>query len=151
MAAGLTVEIKRLAELRAFFEQQFAGSLELDGERRLIADGALSAAGVTLDLIELLEQAGPYGSAHPTPTFVLPAHRIVYADPAGSDHIRCTLAGADGTKLKAIAFRAIGTNLGELLLGERKVPLHIAGRLSVDDWNGKRQPSFQIEDAAEVL
>ena len=57
---------------------------------------------------------------------------------------------SDGTKLKAIAFRALGTDLGELLLSERNHPIHLAGRLVVDEWGAKRVPSLQIEDAAII-
>jgi single-stranded-DNA-specific exonuclease len=78
------------------------------------------------------------------------AHRVVYADPVGTDHIRCTLEGSDRTRIKAIAFRAMNTELGELLLTERSFPLHIAGRLSIDDFGAKRVPSIQIEDVAVV-
>ena len=81
---------------------------------------------------------------------MLPAHRVVYADSAGSDHVRLTLASSDGTGIKAIAFRALGTDLGELLLSERQHPLHIAGRLVVDDWGSERVPSLHIEDVARV-
>jgi single-stranded-DNA-specific exonuclease len=82
--------------------------------------------------------------------FVFPAHRVTYADRVGNDHVRCTLVASDGTKLKAIAFRALGTELGELLLSERNHPVHIAGRLVVDEWGAKRVPSLQIEDAAVI-
>ena len=98
----------------------------------------------------MLEQAGPYGTGNPAPMFAFPAHRVVYADQAGSDHIRCTLASEDGKRIKAIAFRAMGTELGELLLSERQFPLHIAGRLTIDDWSGTRVPSIHIEDAAQI-
>ena len=151
MAAGLTLEIAKLAELRSFLEEKLADAVSNVAENSLQIDGALTASGATLDLIELLDQAGPYGSAHPAPVFAFPAHKVVYADPAGSDHIRCTLASADGTRIKAIAFRAMGTELGELLLTERKLPLHIAGRLTIDEWGAKRVPSLQIEDVAAVL
>jgi len=151
MAAGLTVEIAKLAAFRDFLGETLASSVSGVAENLLPIDGALSATGATLDLIELLEQAGPYGSAHPSPMFAFPAHRVVYADPVGSDHIRCTLAAPDGTRIKAIAFRAMGTELGELLLSERKLPLHIAGRLNIDEWGAKRVPSIQIEDVAGVL
>ena len=151
MAAGLTIEIAKLAELRNFLEEKLSSAVANAAENSLKIDGALSASGATLDLIELLEQSGPYGSAHPAPVFAFPAHKVVYADPAGSDHIRCTLASADGTRIKAIAFRAIGTELGELLLTERKLPLHFAGRLTIDEWGSKRVPSLQIEDIAHVL
>ncbi|WP_119391653.1 single-stranded-DNA-specific exonuclease RecJ [Taklimakanibacter lacteus] len=150
MAAGLTIERSRLGDFRAFLETELAYSLKLSGERYLDIDGALTASGATLDLIELVEQAGPYGAGNPAPVFVLPAHRVVYADSAGSDHVRLTLASADGTRIKAIAFRALGTDLGELLLTERQHPLHVAGRLVVDDWGRERVPSLHVEDVAHV-
>jgi single-stranded-DNA-specific exonuclease len=150
MAAGLTVELARLADLRSFFETKLAHATELSAMRKLEFDGALSAGGANLDLIELLDQAGPYGAGNPAPLFALPAHRVVYADRAGNDHVRCTLAGSDGTRIKAVAFRALGSDLGEMLLSERQHPLHLAGRLTVDDWNGGRTPCFHIEDIAAV-
>lgn len=150
MAAGLTLEVARLGDFRGFMEQRLAEDVARVAERALQIDGALSAGGATLDLIELLEQAGPYGTGHPAPVFAFPAHRVVYADAAGTDHIRLTLAADDGRRIKAIAFRAIGTDLGELLLTERKFPLHVAGRLTIDDWSGSRVPSIHIEDAARV-
>jgi single-stranded-DNA-specific exonuclease len=148
MAAGLTLEVARLGDLRHFIDDHLATAVAENRISSLMVDGALSAGGATLDLIELLEQAGPYGSANPSPMFVFPAHRVAYADRAGTDHVRCTLVAADGTRLKAIAFRALGTELGELLLSERQHPIHVAGRLVADEWGPKRVPSLQIEDAA---
>jgi single-stranded-DNA-specific exonuclease len=150
MAAGLTVRRERLGDLRAFLEERLAPQVAAAQDRALPIDAALTAGAATLELIELLEQAGPYGTAHPAPVFAFPAHRVRYADPAGGDHIRCTLEGSDGKKLKAIAFRAMGTELGELLLSERQMPLHIAGRLTIDDWSGARVPCLHVEDAARV-
>jgi single-stranded-DNA-specific exonuclease len=150
MAAGLTVEVARLGDLRGFLEERLAPQVAAAAQRFLAIDGALTAGGASLDLIELLEQAGPYGQGHPAPLFAFPAHRVVYADQAGSDHIRLTLAAEDGRRIKAVAFRAMGTELGEALLSERKFPLHIAGRLTVDDWNGSRAASIHIEDAARL-
>jgi single-stranded-DNA-specific exonuclease len=150
MAAGLTVRRERLGDLRAFLEERLAPQVAAAQDRALSIDAALTAGAATLELIELLEQAGPYGTAHPAPVFAFPAHRVLYADPAGGDHIRCTLAASDGKKLKAVAFRAMGTELGELLLSERQMPLHIAGRLTIDDWSGTRVPCLHVEDAARV-
>ncbi len=150
MAAGLTVAIEKLGALRQFLDEKLSAEVESLRDPSLSVDGALTASGATLDLIELLEQAGPYGSAHPSPMFVFPAHKVIYADQAGTDHVRCTLVASDGTKLKAIAFRALGTELGELLLSERNHPIHVAGRLVADEWGAKRVPSLQIEDAAVI-
>lgn len=150
MAAGLTVETARLGDLRGFLEERLGPQVAAAQDRALAIDAALTAGAATLELIELLEQAGPYGTAHPSPVFAFPAHRVLYADRAGGDHIRCTLASSDGKRLKAIAFRAMGTELGELLLSERQLPLHVAGRLTIDDWSGARVPCLHIEDAARV-
>ena len=150
MAAGLTVETARLGDLRGFLEERLGPQVAAAQDRALSIDAALTAGAATLELIELLEQAGPYGTAHPSPVFAFPAHRVLYADRAGGDHIRCTIAAADGKKLKAVAFRAMGTELGELLLSEKQLPLHVAGRLTIDDWSGARVPCLHIEDAARV-
>ncbi|MFM8747944.1 MAG: single-stranded-DNA-specific exonuclease RecJ [Aestuariivirga sp.] len=150
MAAGLTLRTERLADLRGFLEDRLRDEVRAADDRALAIDAALSAGAATLELIELLEQAGPYGAGHPAPVFAFPAHRVVYADAAGNDHIRCTIAAADGKRLKAVAFRAMGSALGELLLSERQMPLHIAGRLTIDDWSGSRTPSLHIEDVARV-
>ena len=150
MAAGLTIATSKLADLRQFLEDQLSAQVEAARDDALLVDGALTATAATLDLIELLEQAGPYGSAHPSRCLYFRPTVSFYADAAGTDHIRCTIAASDGTRMKAIAFRAMGTELGELLLSERQFPLHIAGRLVADEWGAKRQPSLQIEDAAPV-
>jgi single-stranded-DNA-specific exonuclease len=151
MAAGLTVERAKLGRLRGFLEERLAGAAAGAGaSAALDIDGALTASGATLDLVELLERAGPYGSGNPAPVFAFPAHRVLYADLAGHDHVRCTLVHADGTRLRAVAFRALSTPLGETLLKERQRPLHVAGRLAVDDFNGRRGAQLMIDDVAEI-
>ena len=151
MAAGLTVEHGKINALRAFLEdwiQQRAPAL--GGPPSLALDGSLSAGGASLELLELVERAGPYGSGNPEPRFVFPAHRVVYPATAGRSHVRCRLVAGDGSRIEAIAFRALGTPLGEFLLSERSAPAHVAGRLVVNDWGGPRRPQLLIDDAAPL-
>lgn len=149
MAAGLTVKKDNLGALRAFMEDALSATAsKAISDAALEVDGALTAGGATLELIDLLEKAGPYGAGNPQPVFAFPAHRIAYADIAGTDHVRCQLVAGDGQRLKAIAFRSIGTELGETLLSERQMPLHIAGRLAANDWGGSRSPQLLIDDVA---
>jgi single-stranded-DNA-specific exonuclease len=151
MAAGLTVERSRLAELRAFLGERLAAeTASAPASRPLDIDGAMTAAGATVPLIEMIERAGPYGAGNPAPVFAFPAHRVVYADLAGTEHVRLTLENEAGTRLKAIAFRALNTPLGEALLSERGRPVHVAGRLAIDTWNGGRTTQLMVDDAAEV-
>jgi single-stranded-DNA-specific exonuclease len=151
MAAGLTVALDKLGALRAFLESHFEDRVAGARLRNVIEiDGAISARGASLELVELLERAGPYGSGNPSPVFAFPAHRVVYGDGAGAGHVRCALLGGDGARLTAVAMRSLGTPLGEVLLSERQLPLHVAGRLVADDWNGARKVQLMIDDVAEV-
>jgi single-stranded-DNA-specific exonuclease len=74
--------------------------------------------------------------------------RVVRADEVGRGHVRCILSGADGARLKGIAFRALGGALGAALLRRGGPPLHLAGRLDLNSWNGRESVQLIIEDAA---
>jgi single-stranded-DNA-specific exonuclease len=110
-------------------------------------DGALSAGGAGVDLIEELERAGPFGNGNPAPVFAFPAHRVAFADRAGNGHVRVTLSSGAGM-LRGIAFRAADAPLGQALLAARGAPLHVAGTLCIDHWGGSARPQLRILDAA---
>lgn len=149
MAAGITVERAKLGELRAFFEERAAVDVfRLQGQESLAIDGALAAEGATLALLDALERAGPFGAGHVAPVFALPRHRLVDARAVGTNHIRADLQSESGGRIQAIAFRAVDTALGEFLFKNRGKPVHVAGSLSGNHWNGNRTVQFRIVDAA---
>lgn len=151
MAAGITVERGKLGALRAFFEENAAAMVgELRGNESLEIDGALSAAGATVALHDLMERAGPYGSGHPQPVLVLPHHRLTDAREVGSGHVRVTLVSADGSRINAMAFRAVGSPLGDFLFKNLGQTIHVAGNLSLNHWNGSTTTQFRILDAARA-
>lgn len=153
MAAGFEIEEEHLPAFSLFLEQRMEQIEEGDLLPLLEVDGLLQSQAASRDLCSLLEQLGPFGSANPQPVFALPDVQVLYADPVGQGpqlHLRCQLAGSDGKRLKAIAFRAAGTPLGNLLLQSRGQRLHLAGTIKPDDWNGRKEVQFIIEDAAPV-
>jgi single-stranded-DNA-specific exonuclease len=150
MAAGFTVEAGKLDSLRDFLadhiDRQLGGEIP---QPALSLDAALAPAGATVELLDALEKLGPFGAGNARPRFALPDARIVSADIVGTDHVRCIVTGADGSsRLKAIAFRTAGTPLGEALLNARGTPMHLAGTLRIDEWQGRREPQLFIDDAA---
>ena len=72
---------------------------------------------------------------------------LAYADVVGEKHVRMKLVGPDGTRLDAIAFRSVGTALGEGLLKARGSRVHVAGALRMDHWNGRARVQLLVEDA----
>lgn len=151
MAAGLTLARENLDQLTEFLTARAAKVDASDDADTLKLDGVLDVGGVTRELYELLQQAGPFGSGNPAPRFAIAAARIQWADVVGENHIRCTLVGPGKTRLKAISFRSVGTPLGDALLGAGGSPLHLAGRLDADDWRGRHGVQLNIEDAAQVV
>ena len=150
MAAGLTVRRERLSALRAFFEERARDAVEaLTADAELKIDGALNASGATLDLIDRLEAAGPYGSGHPQPIFAVPDHKLRDARVIGAGgHVKVTLESAEGAHLDGIAFRAADKPLGEALLSARGRRLSIAGALSGDYFQGRRRVQIRIVDSS---
>ena len=151
MAAGLTVDHAKLGALSAFFADALSGAAQRLAARATLAmDGALVPSAVTDSLMELIERAGPYGQGNPQPRFVFPAHRVKFAKPVGTAHIRCVLEAGDGSRLDAVAFRAAGQPLGDLLIeASGGMPVHVAGQLKRDTWGGRNRIELQIEDAAD--
>jgi single-stranded-DNA-specific exonuclease len=149
MAAGITLKKDALAAFRAFLEDALAASVEVARrESGLAIDGAVSAGGVNLALVEMLARAGPYGAGNPEPTLALPAHTLSYADVVGESHIRARFKSGDGKIVNAIAFRAVGKPLGQALLDNRGRPMHAAGHLAIDRWQGEERVQMRLTDVA---
>jgi single-stranded-DNA-specific exonuclease len=148
MAAGFTVTADNIAPLRDFIAER-AGARGADGLAPVLkVDAVLSARGASVEIAQLIERLGPFGSGNPEPRLVIPDLRILRADVVGENHVRAILGGADGTRLKAIAFRSLEGDLGPALLGMKDAPLHMAGHLRVDSWQGRTGVQFLIDDAA---
>jgi single-stranded-DNA-specific exonuclease len=97
----------------------------------------------------MLEKAGPYGQGHPQPVFAFPGHQIRYPKLVGSGgHVSFSISAGDGAQLRAIAFRAAETPLGDLLLNAGGKPVHIAGTLNADFWQGSKRVQLRVMDAS---
>jgi single-stranded-DNA-specific exonuclease len=149
MAAGVTLRKDALGAFRAFLERMLADRVaEVRRERALLVDGAISAGGADVALVEMLARAGPFGAGNPEPLFALPAHLLVHADPAGEHHIRARFKAGDGRSINAIAFRAAAGPLGKALRDNRGRALHAAGWLAIDRWQGEPRVQLRLVDVA---
>ncbi len=152
MAAGLTINAAMLERFSDFLEEQLAGKIaSASGSARLLVDALVAPRGLTPELIERMESAGPYGMGWPAPRLATGPVRIVRCDVVGSTHVRAIAAGDDGASFKAMAFRSIDTPLGQALLGApRDRRFWLAGRVKIDSWNGNHAAEMHIDDLAAV-
>jgi single-stranded-DNA-specific exonuclease len=138
-----------LPAFRAYLEETLAASVaQARRESALLIDGALSAAAATPDFVTSLEGAGPFGAGNPEPVFVFPSHTVAFAEPVGAGHVRLRLKSGDGTFLPGIAFRAGDQLLGRMLIEHRGRPLHVAGSLAIDRWQGGERVQLRVSDVA---
>ncbi len=152
MAAGLTVmrdqlepAMTRLSELLA---KQGAGQ---GGPADLKLDGALMPGAATVDLIEQVEKAGPFGAGAPAPRYALPDLQVRFAKRVGETHLKLSLSDGMSGGLDAIAFGAFDGPLGDRLSNHGGARFHFAGRLEVNTWGGRQSVQLRLEDAAEAV
>lgn len=149
MAAGITILESKVSEFLVWLENKISKAVDdLRTDKSITIDGMISASGATKDLVDLIDQAGPFGSGNPTPIFALPSHRLVDVREVGNGHLSMTLMNSDGTRIKAIAFRSVGTALGDFLTGNLGQTIHVAGNLNLNYWNGSVSTQLRVVDAA---
>jgi single-stranded-DNA-specific exonuclease len=152
MAAGFSVRADRLDAFHAFLDERLASAASLPSAADLVVEGTLAVSGATTELARHLERLAPFGAGNEEPTLVLNRARVVRADRVGREagSIRAFVEGeGGGPRLKAMMFRAREGALAAALLARGEaVPLHLAGQLRAEEWNGTVSPCFVILDAA---
>ena len=150
MAAGLTINSEKLDQFADWLDERLASTVSnAQASQSLKLDLSIAPRGLTPELVEQLEQAGPYGIGWPGPKVAVGPVHLIKADIVGTDHLRMIVGGPDGGSIKAIAFRAAETEMGQAILhAARGRKLWLAGRAKIDDWGSRPAAELHLEDAA---
>ncbi|WP_417497628.1 single-stranded-DNA-specific exonuclease RecJ [Maricaulis sp.] len=152
MAGGLTVNAERIHELVAFLDARLAPELAAASDAMALRlDGLLTAPGVSPELAGSFQAAGPFGQGNSEPRFALADMRVSFAQRVGKDHVRFTLTDSGGASVQGISFRTADGPVGEALLAADERRWHVAGRVKLDQWNGRNRAQFQLEDMATAI
>ncbi len=149
MAAGLSLSRAQLepamARLSELMAKQGADRL---GPSDLRLDGPIMPAAATVELIEALDQAGPFGASAAAPRFAFPAQTIRFTKPVGDGHLKLSFGTMGDQVIDAIAFNAASSGLMQALENHDGQPFHLAGRLEINTWRGRQSVQLRLEDAA---
>lgn len=149
MAAGLTVAEDKIdaamARLGELLARQGADAL---GPSDLRLDGMLMPDAATVELIEQINAAGPFGASAPAPRYAFSGMRILHARRVGETHLKITFGAPGGARLDGIAFGAYDGPLGPSLENHGGAPFHLAGRLEINSFRGRQSVQLRLEDAA---
>ncbi|MEL7470221.1 MAG: single-stranded-DNA-specific exonuclease RecJ [Pseudomonadota bacterium] len=152
MAAGLTVATAAIPDAMAALSDLLAAQgADRAGPRELHVIGGLAPAFATPELVEQIEMAGPFGPANAAPRIVFPDVVPSGVRVVGSGHCQARF-GDKGGNLAAIAFGAADNGIAEFLnaAAGRRQPVHVAGRLEIDDWGGRRKSKLRVEDVSAI-
>ena len=150
MAAGFSLPAGRLPDFHAFLNDRLAHAATLPAAPDLDIEATLAIPAATVDLAQHVARLSPFGHGNTEPVFVLPRSQITRSDRIGKDGstIRAYVQGeGGGPKLKVLLFRARDGALSDALSAPG-APLHLAGHLRAEEWNGTTTAGFFIADAA---
>ena len=152
MAAGLTVARGQLdaamARLSELLARQGAGEA---GPADLKLDGLMMPGAASVDLVEQIESAGPFGAGAPAPRYVFPDMAIGFAKRVGDSHLKLRFGDGLGPQMDAICFGAYDTTLGAALENHGGGRFHLAGRVELNSWGGRQSVQLRLEDAASPV
>ena len=147
MAAGLSLVKenleKAMCRLNEIIKQQHNS---IDRTPKINIDALLFPSAATLEFVELLNTAGPYGPGAKAPTFVFANMQINFLKRIGSDHLKFKFGDHSGS-LDAISFKAFDNNIGPALQNHNGRLVHLCGKLDINHWRGKRTVQLRLEDA----
>jgi single-stranded-DNA-specific exonuclease len=150
MAAGLTMRPSSIPEFREFLCGQLRTEMltaRLDDA--LDIDALVSPGAAARSIVDEFNALAPFGPGNTEPRFAMADVRVDRLFPLKGGHLRCDLVDMRGQRIKAVAWRVADTNLGRRLMTAGG-SIHIAGKLRLDDWNGRDGVQLEIEDAADL-
>ncbi|MBV0890803.1 single-stranded-DNA-specific exonuclease RecJ [Paracoccus sp. Z118] len=149
MAAGLTVAEAAIPAAMARLSELVARqSGELDAGDDLRISGLLDPSGASVELLEMLDRAGPFGAAAPAPRFAFADQMVDSISTMGDSHLRLRFRSAGTAPVDAVAWGAMSGTLGPALLGAQGRRFHLAGKLELSAWGGRQRLRLRLDDAA---
>ena len=147
MAAGFTIDENKIEEFKEFIKKKFYKiQKNLNKTNILFFDSKISPSALNEDFFSEINSLSPFGSGNPEPRFVIEDLELLKSSIVGEKHIKSLLSARDGSVVKSVTFNAIKTDLETYLLSKKRKKINIFGKLSLNEWKGKRNVEFIIDD-----
>ena len=149
MAAGFSIARDKMNEFETFLINLFNKSdCKSSKEKDLYIDSVLASSAVNEIFFDEIDRLAPFGSANREPRFVIENVSITKSLILKESHIRSFCKTSNNSKINLISFNSVNTPIGTYLLNAKNKKYDIAGRLSLNEWNGKREVQFLLDDLA---
>ena len=147
MAGGFTIYRENIDKLRDYLIKNYETlKLSTSENYNLYLDTIIAPSAVNEEFYENISRLGPYGSGNNEPKFMIEDLKVISSEIVGENHIKSILRGQDGSILKTFAWNAKNSPLEALLNRKNKKKFNVAGRMKLNEWKGKKNIEFVIED-----
>ena len=147
MAGGFTIKKDKIPLFREFLIKNYLKLMSnLSKSSNLYLDSIISPTALNENFYDDINSLAPFGSGNNEPKFVLENIKVIRSNWAADKHIKSLMSGLDGSVFKSIAFNAKDTPLEPYLNEKNKKKINIAGKIKLNEWLGKRNVEFEIED-----
>ena len=147
MAGGFTIKKENISLFRIFLIKNFKKSQLASSKLvNLYLDSMIAPSALNEEFYEEINCLAPFGSGNTEPKFVIENLQVVRSDFVADKHIKAILRGKDGSVIKSVAFNAKSSPLEPFLNKNNHKKFNIAGKMNLNEWQGRKNIEFIIED-----
>ena len=151
MAGGFTVEENKINEFKYFLIKNFLKiEKKINKRNHLYFDSKISPSALNEEFVSQINTLSPFGSGNPEPKFVIENLKLLKSSVVGEKHIKSLFSAPDGTVIKGVTFNAVKTDLESYLLSKKTKKINIFGKISLNEWKGKKNVEFIIDDISVI-
>lgn len=147
MAGGFTLKKENISKFRNFLIKNFdKTNLNSFKNINLYLDTTIAPSALNENFLEDINRLGPFGSGNSEPKFVIENINVISSNIVGNYHIKSVLGGKDGSVFKGFIWNGKNTPLEPFFNKSNKKRINIAGKIRLNEWLGKKDVEFIIED-----
>ena len=146
MAGGFSITVENIERFKKFIFKKFEklSNIKSSNIKPLYLDSIIAPTALNLEFYNKVNSLAPFGSGNPEPKFVLENMKSINNKIIKDKHIKSVLVGMDGSTVKSIAFNCVENEIGAYLLKKDKRLFNIAGKLSLNEWQGQSNVEFIV-------
>ena len=147
MAGGFTLKKENISKFRNFLIKNFEKSnANASNNINLYLDSKIAASALNEEFFDEVNCLAPFGSGNSEPKFVIENIKVISTNIVGNNHIKSILSGKDGSVFKGFVWNGKNSPLEPFLNKNNKKQINIAGKMRLNEWRGKKDVEFVIED-----
>ncbi len=149
MAGGFVIDQNKIEIFREYLIKNY-NKMKINTSEltNIYLDTIIAPSAINENFYDEIEKLSPFGPGNSEPKFMIENLQLISSNIIKNSHIKSLLRGDDGSIIKSFAWNAKNSPLESILDKKNKKKINIAGRMKKNEWMGKKDIEFIIEDAS---